>query len=179
MIRAGARLLSAQGYEATALLDVTDAAGASRGSIYFHFPNGKQQLAEEAVVYSTNRALEGVALTIQRSESTADAVQRTYEALASALTQSDFSMGCPVATIALETAATNEPLRLVSEHFFVEWRSLYVGSLLRDGFDHVRAQRLATMTVATIEGGLMLARTLRSTDPLTDTCAEVVSLLTR
>jgi TetR/AcrR family transcriptional repressor of lmrAB and yxaGH operons len=177
MLRAGARLLAAKGYEATALLDVVDAAKASRGSIYFHFPEGKQQLALEALSYSTRRALERSASAIQHGASTADVVRRTAKVLAAGLEESEFAMGCPVATVALEIANTNEPLRQLSADFFSEWRSLYVGSLLRDGVAPERAQRLATLIVATIEGGLVLARSMHSTKPLLDACEETAAVL--
>lgn len=177
MVRAGARLLASQGYEATALLDVVEAAGASRGSIYFHFPNGKQELAIEALTLSSKRALKDSALSIQGSESTAEVLRRTGEILATGLEASEFHMGCPIATVALETANTNEPIRQLASEFFTDWRSLYVGSLLRDGIPPERAKRLANLIVATIEGGLLLARTTQSTQPLLDSCSETAELL--
>ena len=86
-------------------------------------------------------------------------------------------MGCPVATVALETANTDEAIRALSAAFFERWQSLYVGSLLRDGFDPDRAQRLATLIVSVIEGGLLLARTAKTTAPLRDACAEAADLV--
>jgi TetR/AcrR family transcriptional repressor of lmrAB and yxaGH operons len=177
MVRAGARLLAANGYEATALLDVVEAAGASRGSIYFHFPGGKRELALESLTYSTGRALERSAGAIQHSTTTSEVIRRTGDVLAKSLESSGFEMGCPVATVALETANTDEAIRSLSADFFASWRSLYVGSLLRDGFDPDRAQRLATLIVAVFEGGLLLARTMRSAQPLHDACAEAAELV--
>lgn len=177
MVRAGARLLAAQGYEATALLDVVEAAKASRGSIYFHFPDGKQQLALESLALSAKRALEGSALSIQGSESTAEVVRRTGEFLAAGLEASEFKMGCPIATVALETANTNEPIRKLAADFFDDWKSLYVGSLLRDGLPPDRSKSLATLIVSAVEGGLMLARTNHSTQPLLSACSEMADLL--
>lgn len=177
MVRAGARLLASQGYEATALLDVVEAAKASRGSIYFHFPGGKQELALEALALSSKRALESSALSIQGGQSTADVVRRTGDVLAASLEATDFRMGCPIATVALETASTNEPLRELAAEFFADWRSLYVGSLLRDGVSPDRSKRLANLIVAAVEGGLLLARTTRSTLPLLDACTETADLL--
>ncbi|MEZ5227764.1 MAG: TetR/AcrR family transcriptional regulator [Acidimicrobiales bacterium] len=177
MIRAGARLFAANGYEATSLLDVVNAAGASRGSIYFHFPEGKDQLAREALVYSGDRVLQRAAEAIQHGTDTAEAIRRTADVLATGLEESDFAMGCPVATVALETANTDEALREVSADFFSNWQSLYVGSLLRDGFDPARARRLATLIVSVIEGGLLLARTTGSAEPLRSACDEAALLL--
>lgn len=177
MVRSGARLLAAKGYEATSLLDVVNAAGASRGSIYFHFPEGKEQLAREALSYSGDRILQRAAMGIKDSPDTAEAIRRTAAVLATGLEESNFEMGCPVATVALATANTDETLRELSANFFSNWQSLYVGSLLRDGFDPARAQRLATLIVSVIEGGLLLARTSASAEPLRAACDEAAALL--
>lgn len=177
MLRAGARLLAAKGYEATSLIEIVDAAGASRGSIYFHFPGGKQQLALEALRLSTDRVLERAARAIQAGDDTAAALRLTASILGQGLEASDFEMGCPIATVALETANTDPEIRAFSAAFFERWRSLYVGSLLRDGFDPARAARLAAVIVSVIEGGLLLARAAQQTKPLDDACGEAAALI--
>jgi TetR/AcrR family transcriptional repressor of lmrAB and yxaGH operons len=177
MARTGARLFAAQGYEATPLMQVVDEAGASRGSIYFHFPGGKEELAIEALGLSTAKALTDAATAIQASSSTADAVALTAAGLASSLEATQYTMGCPVATVALETASTNEALRAVCQEFLTKWQALYVGSLLRDGASPDRAERLATLIVSVIEGGLLLARTSQNSQPLLDAGEEAAALL--
>lgn len=177
MARTGAQLFAAQGYEATPLMQVVDESGVSRGSIYFHFPGGKEELAVEALGLSTATALTETAAAIQASDSTAAAVELTVNVLADALERTGFRMGCPVATVALETASSNDTLRTVCDDFFTSWRSLYVGSLLRDGADPARALRLATVIVSVVEGGLMLARTAHDTAPLLDAGHEAAALI--
>lgn len=177
MARTGAQLFAAQGYEATPLMQVVEQSGVSRGSIYFHFPGGKEELAVEALGLSTAKALHDTAAAIQRCDSTAAAVEATVTSLGEALERTEFRMGCPVATVALETASTNETLRAVCGDFFESWRSLYVGSLLRDGADPDRAHRLATLIVTVVEGGLMLARTAHDTAPLLDAGREAAALI--
>ena len=61
MIRAAAELFRQDGYHATAFSDVVEASGAPRGSIYFHFPGGKQELAREATVLAGDEIEEMVA----------------------------------------------------------------------------------------------------------------------
>ncbi|TGW02048.1 TetR/AcrR family transcriptional regulator, partial [Mesorhizobium sp. M2D.F.Ca.ET.145.01.1.1] len=47
MIEATALLLRRRGYHGTSLNDILTASGAPRGSLYFHFPGGKDQLVIE------------------------------------------------------------------------------------------------------------------------------------
>lgn len=177
MIRAGAELLASKGYAATGMVDVVEAAGASRGSIYFHFPEGKDQLVSEALDLSTTRALERAAAAVQGSASTGQVIERTGAYLADVLQATDYRMGCPVATVALEVANTDSPVLEVCRSFFDRWRSIYVGSLLRDGMSPADAEKLATMIVSVVEGGLMLARTTSDTRPLVDACAAASQLI--
>jgi TetR/AcrR family transcriptional repressor of lmrAB and yxaGH operons len=179
MVRAGAELLAEKGYAATGMLDVVAAAEASRGSIYFHFPDGKDQLVVEALDLSTGRALERAAAAVQGSTSTGEVIERTGAYLAAVLEATDYRMGCPVATVALEVANTDNPVLDTCRSFFDRWRSIYVGSLLRDGATPVDAEQLATMIVSVVEGGLMLARTTSNTRPLLDACAAAAALIDR
>ena len=55
MIEATARMLQHRGYHGTALSDILEASGAPRGSLYFHFPGGKDQLAIEATRAAVDR----------------------------------------------------------------------------------------------------------------------------
>lgn len=177
MIRAGAELLASRGYAATGMLDVIAAAKAPRGSIYFHFPEGKDQLVSEALDLSTGRALQRATAAVEASASTGEAIRLTGEHLAKLLEATGFRMGCPVATVALEIANTDNPVLDTARAFFDRWRSLYVDSLIRDGVPTDDAEGLATMILSVIEGGLLLARTASDTKPLIDSCTSAAGLI--
>ena len=92
-----------QGYAGTGLKQITAAGGAPWGSLYHFFPGGKEQLGAEAVRHSGDRYLRLFDLVFERAEQ--DVVQsvRDFFALsADALRKSDWSDGCPIATVALE-----------------------------------------------------------------------------
>src|SRR5260221_4936734 len=48
-LAAAARLFRQQGYHGTALHDILAPGGSPRGSLYFHFPKGKQPICEAAL----------------------------------------------------------------------------------------------------------------------------------
>ena len=177
MIRSAARLLQRQGYVGTGMLDVVEDANASRGSVYFHFKGGKEELALEVLVL---RRREVRNLVRRCHGSTIDAaltVRRLAQAFAERMSRSGFVEGCPVATIALETAASHESLRQECDGYFVTWQSALARHFVDAGMSTTRADAMATMTVSVLEGALVLCRTSVSTTPLEIAAAELASLV--
>src|SRR6187399_477784 len=57
MIESAVILLATRGLQGTAFSDVVERSGAPRGSIYHHFPAGKDELVEAAIHLAGERAL--------------------------------------------------------------------------------------------------------------------------
>ena len=101
-------LVEARGYYGTGLNDVLAASGAPRGSLYFHFPAGKDEMVALALTEAgqdIGALLAGAAGT---AATPAQAVRRLLEVLGDRMEESGYAKGCPVATVALETAAGHE-----------------------------------------------------------------------
>jgi len=163
---AAARLMRQQGYHGTALHDILVAGGAPRGSLYFHFPGGKEQIGGAALTLSA----EAVRADIARAAETAETVEMfllgIVRAMAADLERSDYKEGCPIATTALETSAQSEVLGAVSRNGFQKWELEIKRGLFRLGLTAGDADVAATMVLSQIEGALLLARTYRSLEPL-------------
>ncbi|MEV6061828.1 TetR/AcrR family transcriptional regulator [Nocardia asteroides] len=158
---AAADLFHTQGYHATGVNQLVSAGGAPKGSFYFHFPGGKEQLAAEALVQSAEelRALLEAALA-------AGDIDAVFAALGAMLTDSEFQRGCPLATIALDAGGDSEPIREACVTGFASWERAINEFLRAKGIPGERADELATVALAMLEGGLLLARTRRDLAPL-------------
>ena len=89
-----------------------------------------------------------------------------YDAFAGAaemLVGTDFIDPCPIGTIAREVASTHAPLREVAAGVMANWVDMLAAIFLEAGINADRADALATISIASIEGGFILARTHRST----------------
>jgi TetR/AcrR family transcriptional repressor of lmrAB and yxaGH operons len=165
-IVAAARLLRRRGYHGTALHDILDAAGSPRGSLYFHFPRGKEEIGEAALT----RSAEGVRRAIAHAADTSDTAElfltRVARGMAADLERSDFQEGCPIATTALETAAQSDALGAATRDGFRQWEAEIRRGLERFGVRAADADRLATIVLSQLEGALLLARTYRTLEPL-------------
>ncbi len=180
MLRAAVDLLAERGYEGFGVLDVVARANASRGSIYFHFPDGKDQIVLEAMHLASQRRLDHFGQAVRGATDTATAVRETGLFLATVLEASDYTMGCPIAAVTLDVTTSHDQLRRRCANFFRSWQSLYLGSLLRDGVDRTRAERIAMMIVASLEGAMVLALAQRSAHVLIDVsheCAELCNTM--
>jgi len=166
MLDTAADLFQTQGYHATGLTQLTTAGGAPKGSLYFHFPGGKEQLATEAVRLSSERTGALLEAILDDAPDPATGIDRAVDALAGFLTGSDFQRGCPLATVALAAAAASEPIREACADGYASWHGVLGGYLAAQGLSAERADELATIVLAAIEGGLLLARTRRDLAPL-------------
>jgi TetR/AcrR family transcriptional repressor of lmrAB and yxaGH operons len=166
MLDTAADLFHSQGYHATGLTQLTTAGGAPKGSLYFHFPGGKEQLAAEAVRLSSERTGALLEAILRDAPDAVTAIDRAVEALASFLTESDFQRGCPLATVALDAAAESEPIREACADGYSSWHEILTTYLAEQQLPAERADELATVVLAGIEGGLLLARTRRDLAPL-------------
>lgn len=175
MIASAATLFRERGVAATSLRDVVEHAGAPRGSIYHHFPGGKAELATAATTMAGAFIDELLAGLLDQGEPTA-AIDRFVDYWTTTLTRSDFVDGCPVAAAAIspdDTAAA----RSAAGEVFARWHDRLASSLTDHGLDDGEAADLAGLTIAAIEGALIVARAQRSTEPLTRVARQLRRLL--
>jgi TetR/AcrR family transcriptional repressor of lmrAB and yxaGH operons len=177
MIHAAAELFRQRGYHATTFSDVVRDSGAPRGSTYFHFPGGKAELAREAIARAGDELEEMTAQAARHAGDPASLVRALAQILADRLERSGYQSGCPIATLVLELAPGDEELSAALDAAFAAWRAALVTRLEPLGLAPGRAAALAGLTIAALEGALVLSRAARSTDPFTTTTEALVSAI--
>ena len=177
-LTAAAQLFRRQGYHGTALHDILAAGGAPRGSLYFHFPGGKEEIGEAALRLAGEAVRQAIAQAAEKSENAEGFLVRIVRAMASDLERSGYMEGCPIATTALETAAQSEVLGAASRDAFRKWELEITRGLFRFGMTSGDAGLVATMVLGQLEGALLLARTYRSPEPI-HRAEQAVKLLAR
>ncbi len=175
MIESAAVLMRERGVQATSFSDVLAHSGAPRGSIYHHFPGGKSQLIEEATRYAGEFTAAGLAGALAQSDPVA-AIQGFMAMWQRILTRSDFGAGCPVVAATLD-GASPAAARDAAREAFAHWEALIADALGPNGVPRERAESLASLVIAAIEGAVVLARAERSTAPLQRVADELERLL--
>src|SRR2546423_2286580 len=96
MIESALVLMGEYGVEATSFSQVIEHSGAPRGSIYHHFPGGKEQLIAEATRYAGDVVVKVATDAAEQHDDPAAAVDAIVEFWRNILYDSDFAAGCPV-----------------------------------------------------------------------------------
>jgi TetR/AcrR family transcriptional repressor of lmrAB and yxaGH operons len=176
MIETTARLLQHRGYYGTSLSDILSGSAAPRGSLYFHFPGGKDQLVLEATRGSIALATEALEAALRAAPTPGAGVRRYAEAAADLLLQTDFTFGCPVAPVILDAAGQVAELERLCREALDAWTAAIEQAARAGGVAAKRAASLAVMAVSAIEGALVLARARRDVEPLRQVGRELEAL---
>jgi AcrR family transcriptional regulator len=175
MVTAGRRLIRERGYHATALSDVLELSEAPRGSVYFHFPGGKAQLAAEvAKAYARDQA-DMIERAAEESDSAAELISAYVNRARENLIGSNYTQGCTVAPLVLEGATESDLLaNAVSAAFSLMMESLAF-QFAFFGMNRASARELAEIVVSGVEGALVTARALQSPTPFDSLLAALVN----
>jgi TetR/AcrR family transcriptional repressor of lmrAB and yxaGH operons len=179
LIRSTSRLLRMQGYAATGLNQVMAEAKTPRGSMYFHFPGGKVELAGAAVERFAERSTARMREILAEHDTVADAVAAIFDSCVEHLERTGCAEGCAVASVALDAASTHPSLADATGRGLRTWTGELASALEAEGHTPAEAHGLATVVIAAIEGTGMMARGEQSTEPMVTTRDVLRTMLAR
>jgi AcrR family transcriptional regulator len=178
MLDSAVLLLRERGAPGVTVDAVLAHSGAPRGSVYHHFPGGRNEL----ILGALRQAGDYIAAIVEESVAAGD-IPRTVGRFVwfwkRALTDTDYRAGCPLVAVAIDSREhISEAADLVRE-IFVRWQASLSDLLVANGFPVERAGRLANLIVSSIEGAIILSRAHRDLTPLDDVLTEITPLLER
>jgi AcrR family transcriptional regulator len=156
-LRTAERLFRTQGLAATGLAQIITESGAPKGSFYFHFPGGKDQLASEVAERFASHGL--AAIRSAAAVTTRDAkgfVELLCNAFAAEMNASKFALGCALQNIAAEKAPYDHAMTATLETAFQSWTAAITEHLADCEVNDARG--MATALLAALEGARTLAR---------------------
>lgn len=161
-----AQLLSAQGYAATGMQQIVAASQAPFGSIYHHFPGGKIEIAAAAIRTAGAAYVVVLPAAFDGHRDLESGVRAFFGMAAEHLEESGYADGCPIATVALEVASTNELLRQATADVFDGWLEYGTAYFRGWGVNQNLGRSLTLALVTALEGAFVLARATRRTESL-------------
>lgn len=166
IIDSSAELFRRQGYTGTGVKQIVAAANAPFGSLYHFFPKGKEQLAAEVIRTSGQLYIQLFATIAAEAPDALSAVRDFFSGAANTLEETDYADACPIATVALEVAGTNEPLREATAQVFDSWIIGATEYFAIAGIQRDTARALAFSMLSLLEGAFVFCRAMRSVEPL-------------
>ncbi len=173
IIVASQRLFRRHGYAATGINDIVRQSGAPRGSLYYYFPDGKEDIATSAIEAAgkmVERTLSGIA---QTATDPVDFIETYAGMLEHWMALSGYRDGCPITTILLETAPRSKTITEAGQKAFNAWRQIIRELLQAHDIPENRSAAMANMILSTLEGALILARVDASAQPIRDAVKEL------
>jgi len=168
IVEAARELFFKQGYTATGMSQILEAAKANSGSLYHFFPSKEDLLAAVLEKYQSMLDPHVLRPAFAREK---DPIKRLFAILEGyrlLLESTNFELGCPIGNLALEVSNSQKKARKLIIANFNAWREA-VGGLIENAADRMPADidppAVATYVLATMEGAVMLARAYRSFEP--------------
>ena len=164
MLVSAAQVMRERGAAGVTIDEVLARSGAPRGSVYYHFPDGRNQILTEALRYS------GDSITSMIDDAAgwgAKALLREFvEFWVRQLSDGNFTAGCPVVAAAIGSDDDDPKLSTDAGVILGRWCTALTRAFVNDGFDDAGAASLAVTSIAALEGAIVLCRSTRSADPL-------------
>ena len=160
-----AELLGRHGYQGTGVNAVLAASGAPNGSLYHHFPEGKDQLVAAAIERIGEQTSELLALAFERGPEAA--LELIFDRLATRLERDGFESGCRVATPLADGGADVVVVREAAARVFAAWTDAITDALVARGWKTIAARATAASVICLFEGALLLGKAEQSTQALT------------
>jgi AcrR family transcriptional regulator len=161
IVDASSELFRRQGFASTGVKQIVEQANAPFGSVYHFFPGGKEQIGEEVVRWSGAQYLDLIAAIFDGASDVATGTNNFFLGAAWTVEESDYADACPIATLALEVASTNETLRQATAEVFESWVADVTRRYVAAGIGRRRARALAELAFCALEGAFLLSRATR------------------
>lgn len=170
-------LLERQGYHATGLNQIVKESGTPRGSLYYYFPGGKEELASEAVTQRMRTMADFTRQSLGQIDDPVEAIHSMIVTISQNMAQQSCNTGAPIAAVALEASNTSERIRKACADGYQGLEDVVAAKLVMGGFSAEKAASLATTIIAAIEGATIISRTKQDASILVNVANDIKMLL--
>jgi TetR/AcrR family transcriptional repressor of lmrAB and yxaGH operons len=176
MIEAAIDLMRGSGLSGAGINEIVRASGAPKGSVYHHFPAGKQQIVAEALSDYSVRVMSFIDAALASRESAVDKLAALFSAFGRRFEAGSFRRSCAFGAVCLDLDEDLDGLRGLIAEAFDDWARLIARHF--DLGDARRTRSFAGLVLTAIEGAYVRARAEQSIRPFIEAgswLGEVVS----
>lgn len=177
MIAAAERLFQIKGFNATGLNEILKESNSPKGSLYYYFPNGKEELALVAIELASKHIHNKLSAELNKYSNPILAVQYVIENIIEALNTEGKLEGISISLLALENYLSNESLREACKKAFIVLEDMYAEKLIKSGIPREISHELGMVIESMIEGAITVSLTTKDTNPLLGISNQISILL--
>lgn len=177
ILTAAAMLFQIKGYNATGLNEILKESDSPKGSLYYYFPGGKEELALEAIKLASEAIQNRLQHTLNEYSNPIEAIQSVIKNIMEDLKNDGKLKDISLSLIALETYLSIEPLRKACESAFLDIQNVYTKKLIESGFSNETAQELGIFMQVMIEGAITISVTEKNPNALLTVSKQIGILL--
>ncbi|WP_328803015.1 TetR/AcrR family transcriptional regulator [Saccharibacillus alkalitolerans] len=178
ILETAGRLFFTQGYHATGLNQIVKESEAPKGSLYYYFQGGKEELALECIQRIGSDVASMFWDKLNDYENAAEGLPVLMTELAEEMEKKDFENFMPFSFwAAVETSCVSTPLRQACTDVFHSWQKVLADKLESDGVERENAEALGMMLITMMEGTLIVATTTKDVSPLLTAAKYVPDLI--
>ena len=156
LIQTTANLIQIKGFYGTGINEILEISKIPKGSLYHHFPLGKDDLVSEALLYAGSLEIDKYSIAAKGKKSAEDVLSSILDNLAEQLVTSNYQKGCPIATVALEVSSNNEKIRNICSEVFLSMQGR-LAAFLRLANENNPQQKAKTFFTL-LEGAFILSK---------------------
>lgn len=186
ILMAATHLFQLKGYHATGLNEILRKSNAPKGSLYYYFPNGKEQLALESIELTKVFVENLIRERLSRIDDPVESIRTAFQDMADNLDMEEnekialrSTKKVSVNLVALEISSSNENLRKACESAFDAWQNVYAEKLIQGGFTKTEAKKLSMVIQSLAEGAIVMSLTKKSDEPFFEVAEAIPSILTK
>ncbi|OBR89648.1 putative HTH-type transcriptional regulator YxaF [Clostridium ragsdalei P11] len=154
ILTAASMLFQVKGYNAAGLNEILKESGSPKGSLYYYFPGGKEELALESIKLANEAIQNKLQTTLNEHSNPIEAIQSVIKNIIEDLKRDGKLKDISLSLIALETYLSIEPLRKACELAFLDIQNTYTKKLIEGGFSKETAQELGIFIQVIVEGAI-------------------------
>ncbi|WP_413376083.1 TetR/AcrR family transcriptional regulator [Alkalihalobacillus sp. 1P02AB] len=160
------RLFQAQGYHGTGVKQIIEESNFPKGSLYYYFPGGKEELAIEAVKMTAEYVSKKIEMGLNKYDEPLEAIQKLIIDMGQSFQKNRSIEGVPIASVALESSLISEPLNQACQNAYRTFQDLFTQKLINSGYGEKRARELGIVLNSMIEGAFLISFTTGNAESL-------------
>ncbi|MDQ1005025.1 TetR/AcrR family transcriptional repressor of lmrAB and yxaGH operons [Neobacillus niacini] len=170
-------LFQQKGYKGVGVTEIIKTCNISKGSFYHHFPNGKEELLIACLKSIDETITTHMKDIFKQYPTTQEATLAMIDILVSDFETEGRIVVSTFTSIVSEIGSLSEPVRNACSNLYLKMQQIYCTKLEADGYSKEKANSIALMMIASIEGAIMLCLTQKSIHPLKVISHELMKVL--